>query len=313
MRVCFTAILFFCLIASASFAQVNLNFPGSATATFSDTTSFDSYKLPVGPYSDGVIQTIVAEGPLAKLSWRVNAPGATTLGVMDSLRQQLEQVGFELLYECETRECGGFDFRFGTEVLPEPSMHIDLGDFRYLAAQRLGQAVPEYISLFVSRSSDFSFVQMILVGGADQDGVGVAIQEQITPAIPTRSFGSVIEALEANGAAVLEDLDFATGSSRLGEGPFDSLKDLGAYLKANPSRQIALVGHTDAVGARDGNIALSRKRAQAAAQRLIEVHDVPAGQVSADGVGYLAPRATNLTEEGRTKNRRVEVVLTSTQ
>ena len=47
--------------------------------------------------------------------------------------------------------------------------------------------------------------------------------------------------------------------------------------------------------------------------RLVERHGVDSAQVSYDGVGYLAPRATNLTPEGRTKNRRVEVILTSTQ
>jgi OOP family OmpA-OmpF porin len=41
--------------------------------------------------------------------------------------------------------------------------------------------------------------------------------------------------------------------------------------------------------------------------------DVPPAQVEAQGVGYLSPRDTNLTDEGRTRNRRVEVILTSTR
>jgi len=93
---------------------------------------------------------------------------------------------------------------------------------------------------------------------------------------------------------------------------YETLTTLANYLKAQPNRKIALVGHTDAEGSLQGNIALSRQRARAAMQRLIEL-GVPRAQLEAEGVGYLAPMANNLTEEGRTQNRRVEAILTSTQ
>jgi outer membrane protein OmpA-like peptidoglycan-associated protein len=58
---------------------------------------------------------------------------------------------------------------------------------------------------------------------------------------------------------------------------------------------------------------LSERRAEAAAQVLIDRYGVDRDRVTAKGVGFLAPRATNQTEEGRQKNRRVEVVVTSTR
>ena len=72
-----------------------------------------------------------------------------------------------------------------------------------------------------------------------------------------------------------------------------------------------LVGHTDAVGALEGNIRLSKKRAEAVMRRLIDGYGVDPVQLSAEGIGYLSPRASNATEEGRRLNRRVEVVLLS--
>ena len=117
----------------------------------------------------------------------------------------------------------------------------------------------------------------------------------------------------SGGAVALDDLVFASGSSSLTEGSYASLADLAAWLQANPEMTIALVGHTDASGGLEGNIALSRKRADSVRARLIETYDVPTRQVEAQGVGYLSPRASNLTEAGRNKNRRVEVILTSTQ
>lgn len=304
------------MIANPALADLDLTFPGPATETFAETEQFGSYKLPVGPYSDGFVQTLVAEGQQITRAWRVAIDVGTSLLVMDNLRQQLEASGFELLYECTTEVCGGFDFRFTTDVLPEPVMHVDLGDFRYLAAQRLGGAVPEYISLFVSRGADTAFVQMILVGSTEtaalttKSGDAVA---QVTPAVPTVISGSMIAGLLRDGHVVLNDLQFETGSSALGEGSFQSLTDLSEYLNANPEFRIALVGHTDAEGSLQGNVSLSRKRAQSVAARLTKEFDVASKQIEADGVGYLAPRASNLSEEGRTQNRRVEVIITSTQ
>ncbi len=304
------------LYAALTFAgmpgyALELSFSGPATLTHSETQDFASYKLPVGPFLDGVTPTLVAEGPREQLAWKVESASGTTLGVADNLRRQIEAVGFELLYECETDACGGFDFRFKTEVLPEPDMHIDLGDYRYLAAQRLGGAVPEYLSLFVSRSDTLGYVQLIRVGGQDL----ATIQQSPEPATQTAApqpKRPLIERLETRGSAILQDLQFETGSSDLASQEYQTLGTLAEYLKDQPNRKIALVGHTDAEGSLQGNIALSRQRARAAMQRLIRL-GVPPAQLEADGVGYLAPMASNLTEEGRTQNRRVEAILTSTQ
>jgi len=72
------------------------------------------------------------------------------------------------------------------------------------------------------------------------------------------------------------------------------------------------VGHTDAEGSLDGNIALSRRRAASVLERLVTAYQVDRRQMEAQGMGYLAPIASNLTEEGREANRRVEVIVTST-
>jgi OOP family OmpA-OmpF porin len=111
------------------------------------------------------------------------------------------------------------------------------------------------------------------------------------------------------GHAILPGLAFGTGSADLGEGQAASLEELAAFLKANPDARVALVGHTDATGSLEGNTALSRRRAQAAVDYLTGRHGINAARISAEGAGYLAPVASNLTAEGREQNRRVEAVL----
>jgi OOP family OmpA-OmpF porin len=63
----------------------------------------------------------------------------------------------------------------------------------------------------------------------------------------------------------------------------------------------------------NGNIALSKRRASSVLDRLTRDYDIPRRQMEAEGMGYLSPLSTNLTQEGRDLNRRVEVIVTSTE
>jgi OOP family OmpA-OmpF porin len=294
-------------------------FSGLATVTATLQESMTSYRLPIGPFANGAMQTRLVEGALDQTSWRITAPDVGTLSLLAPLRDQLRRDGWAIIYECETDACGGFDFRFGTEVTPEPDMHVDLGDFRFLSAERTSGMTPEYLSLLVSRSAETGFAQLIRVGAAlpvvadPQPGpVNPAVLDPglVSPAVASADIGRL---LETTGTVALDDLVFASGSAALEQGDYPSLKALSAYLEANPTARIALVGHTDASGSLAINVALSRQRAASVRNRLVDIYGADAARISAEGVGYLAPRASNLTPEGRTANRRVEVMLTSTQ
>jgi outer membrane protein OmpA-like peptidoglycan-associated protein len=232
--------------------------------------------------------------------------------MLDPLTAQLEDQGYQTLFACESRGCGGFDFRFGIDLIPTPDMFVDLGDFRYLAARKAATDGPEYVTLLVSRTSVTGFVHIVTIGNGPSD-------VQVTPSTKTMDTPlladidtSLVQQLEQNGHVILSDLAFETGSSTLGPQTFSSLTRLASYLNERRDRQVALVGHTDAQGSLAGNIALSKRRAAAVRTRLIERYDVEPTQMEAEGVGYLAPVASNLTAEGRDANRRVEVILRST-
>ena len=310
-----------CLMPSMALA-VALEFPAPADTTATRSEPLASYALPVGPWQDGQVASRILEGPLEQTAWRITAPGITTLQILAPLRDQLARAGFRTLWECETNACGGFDFRYAIDVMPEPDMHVDLGDFRFLSAERTGSDGPEAVSLLVSRSVEAGYVQMVSVGTMLRVTGPVAPAEPavavVPAALPSDADAALPDAglagvLQGSGSAVLEDLVFKSGSAELGPGPFETLAALAVFLKQDPARSVALVGHTDASGGLAGNTALSQARAASVRERLIADYAVPAGQVIAEGVGYLAPRASNLTEDGRARNRRVEAVLTSTR
>ena len=299
------------LVAGQTSAQ-SLSFPSNATLSREISTPLESYTMPVGAWVDGAMPTQTGEGQLLQQAWRIAATGLTSLQLMRPLRDQLRNDGFTIVFECKDQACGGFDFRFATLVMPPPDMQVNLGDFRYLAATRDADGGPELMSVIASRSANAGYVQITRVGTSDS-----TVAEADAPALrakpTTLSTSDMVQTLSETGRAVLDGLTFETGSAQLAPGASDALQVLADYLAAHPDLTVALVGHTDSSGSLDGNIALSKRRAGSVLERLVVDYGVSRRQLDAQGMGYLAPVASNLTQAGRDANRRVEVIVTSTQ
>ena len=290
---------------------VTLDLPANATLTTEDTSPVERYEMPVGAWTPEGLPVLSADGAFVQQAWRIEAAGLTTLQLLQPLEDQLSEAGFEVVFTCTDDACGGFDFRFATRVLPAPDMQVNFGDYRYIAARRDADGTSELVSLLASRTSSAGFIQITRLGQGD-DPIADADAAPLRAAGPVLT-GDLAQQLETMGRFVLSDLTFQTGSAQLGDATFTSLQNLADYLIANPSRTVALVGHTDSVGSLDGNIALSKRRAGSVLERMVSLYNIPRRQMEAEGMGYLAPIATNLTQDGRTANRRVEVIITSTE
>lgn len=304
-------------LAPATGIAATISLPTGAVLRAEEVTGAGTYALPTGPWAEETgVPSEEEAGKVTRQAWRIGGTGLSSFQIMLNLRQQLTDQGYEVRFECGTQACGGFDFRYGTEVIGEPEMHVNLGDYQFLSASKPGDA-PDHVSLLVTRSASAAFVQVVQVGELATEAVEVApvtiTKAEPGTALPAELSGDIGHAMEDVGRFVLSDLVFATGSADLGPGTFDSLSDLAAYLKANPEKRVALVGHTDAQGSLAGNISLSKRRAASVMDRLINDYGVPTGQLEAEGIGYLSPLSSNQTEEGRTRNRRVEAILVSTE
>lgn len=304
--------LFAALLAYPACA-VTLDIPGNARLQAEQVLALGSYLVPTGPFADGQIPGLAVEGEVQRQGWQIAAAGLSTLQILMPLRDQLTAAGFVVLYDCNTEHCGGFDFRFGIDVMDAPDMYVDLGDFRYLAAKADSAAGPEYVTLLISRSSLAGFLQITRIGPPTETPAIVTAPQAPVRATTTAAPGDFAAEIETNGRVILSDLTFETGSAQLGPGPFASLQTLADYLLANPSRRVALVGHTDSQGSLDANIALSKRRAGSVLERLVTDYGIARTQLAAEGMGFLSPLASNLTPEGRDLNRRVEVIITSTE
>ncbi|MEM0947518.1 MAG: OmpA family protein [Pseudomonadota bacterium] len=295
-----------------------LDLPPGARITREDTTDFATLALPVSEWSEGGMEMIERDGTITRRAWRVPETSLTTLQAAGPVRRDLEERGFKVLFDCSTSDCGGFDFRYALDLLPEPEMHVNLGDFRFITATR---ADPETaLGIMISRGAGDLYIHEIrsaetpeqprvLDPSPEPAKDAENTRPNPVPVIAGRNGDTLTARLETYGRVVLDDLVFATGSAALEPRAFPSLVELAAWLNETPDAALVLVGHSDAVGGLDGNIALSRQRAESVADRLVSAHTVAPGQLRAEGVGYLAPVASNATPEGRALNRRVEAIL----
>ena len=138
---------------------------------------------------------------------------------------------------------------------------------------------------------------------------GAALTESDTAVEEAPADGApLLESLKKFGHVPVTGLIFESGGVELSASSAPALDDMARLLTENRDLRVAIVGHSDNTGPLDINITISRRRAETVRRALIE-RGVAADRLEARGVGYLAPRRSNATEEGRALNRRVELVL----
>jgi OOP family OmpA-OmpF porin len=114
--------------------------------------------------------------------------------------------------------------------------------------------------------------------------------------------------LSGNGHVVVNGILFDTGKAEVKPESAAALQEVAKLLKQNPALKVYVVGHTDNAGALAGNIDLSKRRAASVLQALTTQYGISAARLQAYGDGPYAPIASNDSEDGRTLNRRVELV-----
>ncbi len=113
--------------------------------------------------------------------------------------------------------------------------------------------------------------------------------------------------IEQTGRATIYGINFDTAKATIRPDSAAVLAEVLALLQKNPAWRVAVAGHTDNVGAKDMNLALSRQRAQSVAAWLT-AKGITTDRLLPGGFGDLAPVADNTSEDGRAKNRRVDLI-----
>jgi outer membrane protein OmpA-like peptidoglycan-associated protein len=272
---------------------------------------FDQYPLlirKVGRYG-GIEENRDAaqmvEGRLTQISYRAPA-GRSTLEIARAYEEALKAKGFEILFQCVGGECGGRDFNHASSAyrFNYGSFGENYVDQRYLAARLEREGGDVYASIYtvLNTSSggpdhDRTFVQVDVVEVQPRSGEIVVVKAD-----------EMERALGQSGHIALYGIYFDTDKTEIKPESAATLEEIAKVLESRPDLKLLVVGHTDNQGGLEYNMDLSRRRAAAVVRALTGQYGIDPGRLSAHGVGYLAPVASNASEEGRAKNRRVELV-----
>jgi outer membrane protein OmpA-like peptidoglycan-associated protein len=119
---------------------------------------------------------------------------------------------------------------------------------------------------------------------------------------------TMLSDINTEGHVALYGIYFDFNESEIKPESESTLKEISKLLSKNPKLNLYVVGHTDNVGDFDYNMKLSQSRANAVVNTLVSKFSVSKNRLVAAGVGPLSPVTANDTEEGKARNRRVELI-----
>jgi OmpA-OmpF porin, OOP family len=206
-----------------------------------------------------------------------------------------------------------YDFRYNLkDDVTEPSQLQLVRNYQNAARSAGGQVLydsPEATTFRVSKSG--MEVWFSISVGNRPSGVPimmVVIEKEAMKQDVTLDAKAMAHDIGEAGRVAVYGILFDTGKSELKPESAPALTEIAKLLKENPSLKVYVVGHTDMVADLATNLRLSQARAQSVVSALASQHGIAAARLIPYGDGPYAPVASNQTEEGRAKNRRVELV-----
>jgi OmpA-OmpF porin, OOP family len=252
-----------------------------------DSSQFDLRKFPVGPSkgSDQTLKSVDVEGPVQWLSY--NLKDGTTppsgLQIMRNFENAAKKAGGTV----EGQWPGWCKAMYDGEGMP-----------------RMGNGCTSYaLTLKFVRGGQETWV---FLQATEREGAYLLTISEREAMKQDISVNELADKLAKDGFVTLY-VNFDTGKSTIKPDSAQTLDEAAAALRVAGTLRVEVAGHTDNVGTPEANLRLSQGRAQAVMAALVE-RGIKADRLTAKGYGQTSPIADNRTEEGRAKNRRVELV-----
>lgn len=282
-----------------------------AVITAHESRAYDEIRLPVAPLERGGKDTPDAwqaefSGRITSL--RYEGPGGRSmLEILRNHQSELEAKGFATRLFCR----GKADCSPGGAI---PT---------FWDAGRAGIGLPttwdSTVYLLAERNDAEARVTVALLGVETRargdrplmPHLAVTVVEATpmeTGRIAVLAADEMAQTLARDGRIAVYGITFEFDSAEITAESADQIGELGRLMGDNPDLAVLIVGHTDGKGGFDYNLSLSQRRAQAVVDRLAGTHGIAAARMTPAGAGMVAPVASNRSDEGRARNRRVEIV-----
>ena len=264
-------------------------YPGQTIGRY-DVKEFDQYNLVLSVDKAGAPEKVdKLEGKVTRIYYR-NPAGRSTLEIYRNFEEGLRRSAARILFACEGDACG------------TPIRWTRVNGIRAMG----GQIHNRYLAARVTKAGVETFVSIFIGGQATQ--LDVVEMKPMESGLVTVDADALAAGIDAEGHIAVYAILFDTGQSTLKPESSAAIAEIAKLLNTRPALKLFVVGHTDSTGGFEMNMRLSRDRAAAVTQSLVSEHGISGTRLSPQGVGPLSPVASNGTEEGRAKNRRVELV-----
>jgi len=279
---------------------------------FYKETKWGAYKLPVN--DKGKIDwdnPKTLEGKVIRIQYTVSVDNNSEY-VLQNYKAAFKKAGFKILIAIANEELGVSDrphtwhAKYYTSDNYYPCLNnskfgLDIGfplwnnNHSFIAAQGKKDGKDIYAIVYAVVDKNYTLLTQDIIE-VEAVETGMVSAENISKGI------------ETDGHIAIYDILFETGKSEIKPESEAAIKSVADYIKANPTKKFYIVGHTDNAGDFAANMTLSENRAKAVLNELTTKYAVKSEQLKAYGVSSLVPVANNSTEEGKTKNRRVDIV-----
>ena len=313
--------LFFCLINSqlsaamvaskdkygASDHPLVSRYPGSFI--YGQTvTDYDEYQFVTGPLTNKELPLQTVEGKYTTTVYAL-PDTLSSFQVFKNYEQAFKKAGVKQVMSCDQSTCGEYMPKTfvksqGGAAKESRYLGVDVyntkkdSDYRFWTGILERNGAKTYITFMVYKNS-----------AAISCFLDVVEPKALETGLVKLDLNSMDSALKSQGKVVLSGLFFDNDKAVLKAKSKESLEVIAAYLTKNTSTNAFVVGHTDSIGDYEHNLDLSRKRASAVVQALVNDYKISSTRLTAVGVGPVSPAASNSNQDGKAQNRRVELVL----
>lgn len=265
------------------------------------------------------------EGALTTTFYRL-PKDASTLECIRAYQAALEKKGFKVLFEgssggTASSESNTLDNGYGRFLSQVYQTETDYGiqqytlpgcdDFRYAALEKPGVdgAGDAYVTIFCGAvTGSWKAPEQGIETGTVLARVDVLEEKPRADRMVLLKAPEMESQITSTGRVALYGIQFDFNKDTVKPESDPTLEQITTLLKTEPGLKLLVVGHTDNVGEFEFNRDLSTRRANAIVQVLVSRFGIEKSRLFPFGCSFASPAAPNTTEEGRAKNRRVELV-----
>jgi outer membrane protein OmpA-like peptidoglycan-associated protein len=261
------------------------------------------------------------EGRLVRTLYLLPA-GVSPLDAVRNYEQDLRAAGTQILFRCHSKDMNeAGDCGRGMIERKLLDSHVELkgqssvaagvygsrfGELEYLAG-RTPRAGSDFVVALAAWTSTSATIHKGYVGRTLML-LDVVETKPVVERMVLVNAAALQAAIKKSGRVSVYGILFDFNSAVIKPDSQQQLGEIALLLKRNPEWKLDVIGHTDSVGGADFNQKLSEQRARAVVDALAQKEKIAPARLRAQGRGLTQPVASNDTEEGRTQNRRVELI-----